>query len=412
LSYKIPLQKEIVVKITTTKNKILTLPLGNPAAPSGCQFASVWAGKNTSYGPWSPAGYRQWIDDHVQGVIKLGMIAIVDLHWSDMDGTACCDNGANSCYAGCQQTMADHKSVYFWQYVATKYCNQSNIWFELYNEPAYGLNNGSNTTIPQLVSGGTVQVSYKNGCPASPLSTFTFVGLQDLYNSVRATAVCNNIVVAGGADWSWSWHGVLAAPRQPNPNVSWCWDQLCQYGCGIHNGVDYMIGESSRGEGYPAPVPWSTRRWGLNVVYNTHPYQQKGGQTPSQGEACSNWVEQAINGSQPTQICSEQCGWYTAFGFLTQYVPVIATEMGPWQGFSCDGSYITCQLEWFNELGISCTPWAYWGNNAAQCNGYPTLVNPNWTNNGYGNAVQQFMTQSNPPYIVQFIILISKQTIR
>jgi len=174
---------------------------------------------------------------------------------------------------------------------------------------------------------------------------------------------------------------------------------VCQEGCGMHNGTDFMIGESPRGEGYNAPVSWSTRKWGKNIVYNTHPYQQKGGQTPSEGEACSKWVTLAINGTS-TWLCDEQCGWWNAFGFLTQYVPVIATELGPWQGFSCDGSYISCQLEWFAEAGISFTPWAYWGNAAAGCNSYPTLVNSDWSNNGYGDAVQQFMTQSKPPYIV------------
>lgn len=32
---------------------------------------------------------------------------------------------------------------------------------------------------------------------------------------------------------------------------------------------------SPRGEGYPAPVSWSSKLWGKNVIYNSHPYQQK-----------------------------------------------------------------------------------------------------------------------------------------
>jgi len=160
-----------------------------------------------------------------------------------------------------------------------------------------------------------------------------------------------------------------------------------------------MVQGSPRGEGYPAPVPWSNKKWGKNVVYNTHPYEAKGGQSPSPGTPCSNWIGDAINGSG-TWICDEQCGWDLAFGFLTQYVPVIATELGPWQGFACDGAYITCQLQYFASKGISFTPWAYWGNPAAGCNTYPTLVNPDWTPNGYGSAVQTFMTSNRPPYVV------------
>ena len=38
-----------------------------------------------------------------------------------------------------------------------------------------------NTSIPILMNGGTVNnVQYKNGCPASPLNSFQFVGMQDI----------------------------------------------------------------------------------------------------------------------------------------------------------------------------------------------------------------------------------------
>jgi len=368
------------------------LTTGYPAGPSGCQFASVWSGKTSPYGPWSPQAYRDWIDDHVNGATSLGMVAMIDLHWSDMDGTACCDNGNNGCYQGCQQLMADHKSLAFWEYVATKYNNRSDVWFELYNEPAYGLGQGNSTEIPTLVNGGTSSgISYKNGCPPSPLTTFTFVGMQDIYNVIRDKVGSDNIVVVGGADWAWSWNGVLVAPRQPDANMSWCHGIVCQRGCGIDQGLDYMIASSPRGEGYPAPVSWSKKIWGKNVIYNTHPYQAKGGQSPTPSQSCSSWIEGAIAGSG-TWVCDEQSGWEIAFGFLTDYVPVIATELGPWPGFACDGSYITCQLEWFANKSISFTPWAYWGNKNAECNVFPTLVNQDWSLNGYGQAVQAFMT--------------------
>eukprot|EP01120_Amphizonella_sp_Union-15-10_P007734 TRINITY_DN2647_c0_g1_i1.p1 TRINITY_DN2647_c0_g1~~TRINITY_DN2647_c0_g1_i1.p1 ORF type:complete len:291 (-),score=61.25 TRINITY_DN2647_c0_g1_i1:52-924(-) len=282
--------------------------------------------------------------------------------------------------------MADRKRLKFWEYVAKKYANRTDVWFEAYNEPAFWLQSGAGTNIPQIVSGGKVDnIGYKNGCPASPLTSLYFVGMQDIYNVIRATARADNIIVVGGADWSWSWNGVLVAPRKPKPGMEWCNNQVCQDGCGIDPGIDLMIGESPLGEGYPAPVPWSSRRWGKNVIYATHPYQSKGGQRPSQGSTCDQWISGAINGTG--QICSEQCGWETAFGFLSQYVPVIATELGPWEGFSCDGSYISCQLDWFGSKGISFTAWAYWGNLAAYCNVFPTVVNPDWSPNGYGKAV-------------------------
>jgi len=368
-----------------------------PSAPNGCQFASLWSGQSTYYGNWTPSAYRQWIDDHVKGINSLGMIALIDLHWSDMDGTACCDNGNGGCYDGCQQTMADQKSLYFWNYVATKYANQSDIWFELYNEPAWGLDISD---ISALINGeSTSSIPYMNGCPASSLSSFTFVGMQDLYNVIRFNASADNIVVVGGNSWSWSLFGLLVPPATAAPGVSWCSNQPCQQGCGITVGIDNMIQQSPRLEGYPAPVSWSNHIWGKNIIYNSHPYQAKGGQTPTEGEPCGNWVGEAINGTT-TYLCTEQCGWENAFGYLTKYVPVIATELGPWEGFACDGAYISCQLEWFASEGISFTAWAYWGNPNAACNSYPTLVYSNWTLNGYGESVFEFMTESSPPYLL------------
>jgi len=291
---------------------------GYPAGPAGCQFASTWAGQDSPYGKYSPQGYRDWIDDHVNGATSIGMIAMIDLHWSDMDGTACCDNGKDHCYQGCQQTMADHKSLAFWEYVGKKYCNRSDVWFELYNEPAYDLGQG-NTSIPLLMKGGRVNtIQYKNGCPASPLSSFEFIGMQDMYNVIRDKLQCDNIVVVGGADWAWSWNGVLIPPRKPSPGLEWCHNNYCQRGCGIDVGVDFMVESSPRGEGYPAPVSWSpNKKWGKNVVYNTHPYEAKGGQQPTPNQKCSDWIESAVNGSgSNTWLCAEQCGWEVAFGFF------------------------------------------------------------------------------------------------
>ena len=58
--------------------------------------------------------------------------------------------------------------------------NRSDVWFELYNEPAYDLGQG-NTSIPLLMKGGKVRgIQYKNGCPESPLTTFEFVGMQGI----------------------------------------------------------------------------------------------------------------------------------------------------------------------------------------------------------------------------------------
>jgi hypothetical protein len=35
----------------------------------------------------------------------------------------------------------------------------------------------------------------------------------DIYNVIRYKVGSDNIIVVGGADWSWSWNGALVPPR-------------------------------------------------------------------------------------------------------------------------------------------------------------------------------------------------------
>lgn len=316
-----------------------------------------------------------------------------------MEGTACCDNGKNGCYSGCQQLMADRKSVKFWEYVAKRYRNRMDVWFELYNEPAYPCaqnlkqiptgqhaETGVGGNLDALINGGKgMQTSYKNGCPPSPAATFDFVGYQELYNAVRHSAGSDNIVLVGGTSWAYSWQGLLVPPNGTG----------CSAAVGPE-GVDLMVRESPRGEGYPAPVGWSSARWGRNVLYNTHPYQSKTGLRPTPGTACGDFVPKAAAGTV-ADGCTEMAGWDRAFGYLADYVPVIATEFGPAFGDPCDGTFVTCQMKWMKDKMISMTPWAYWGNPAAQCNNFPTLVNPDWSVNAYGKAVKEFEAKNPSP---------------
>jgi aryl-phospho-beta-D-glucosidase BglC (GH1 family) len=166
---------------------------------------------NTSY----DSSYAGTVDQNVQWAKQNGMDIILDLHWSDKGnfsvGATCLANTSMNC----QQDMADTNSTEFWKEVAGKYANDPAVIFELYNEPKIG------GYMPQAADWNT----WLNGGTSSG---FTVVGMQSLYNTVRATGA-NNIVIIGGLNWAYDLTGV------PSHAVS-----------------------------------------GTNIVYNTHPYANHG----------------------------------------------------------------------------------------------------------------------------------------
>jgi endoglucanase len=126
------------------------------------------------------AGYPATVDQQVTWAEDAGMDVILDLHWSDRDMTS----------SGGLQRMADESSKTFWQQVATRYKGDGRVQFELYNEPH---------DVPWNV--------WKSGGPSG--DGFTVVGMQELYDTVRA-AGAENLVIIGGLDSAYDLRGVPA----------------------------------------------------------------------------------------------------------------------------------------------------------------------------------------------------------
>lgn len=126
------------------------------------------------------ANYQQNIDNAIQWAHQAGLDVILDLHWSD--------RGDMNNWDTKQQRMADQNSVEFWQSVAEKYKNDKRVLFELYNEPK---------DIPWNV--------WRNGGDSG--EGYQVVGMQQLYDTVRATGA-TNLVLIGGLDWAFDLSGV------------------------------------------------------------------------------------------------------------------------------------------------------------------------------------------------------------
>lgn len=123
--------------------------------------------------------YQANIDQAVQWAHQAGLDVILDLHWSDRGDM---NNGDTK-----QQRMADQNSVKFWQSVAEKYKGDNRVLFELYNEPH------------------DIQWNvWRNGGDSG--EGYQVVGMQSLYDTVRATGA-NNLTLIGGVDWAFDLSG-------------------------------------------------------------------------------------------------------------------------------------------------------------------------------------------------------------
>jgi hypothetical protein len=164
-------------------------PKGEQLSPGDYQTMASW-GSNVvrialNQGFWLEGSsvyapqYKSTIDQNIQWAQDAGLDVIVDLHWSDKG------NFANK---PDQQRMADTNSVAFWKSVATRYKDNGRILYELYNEPR---------DISWEV--------WQNGGDSG--DGFQVVGMQELYDTVRATGA-DNLVIIGGLRWAYDLSGV------------------------------------------------------------------------------------------------------------------------------------------------------------------------------------------------------------
>ena len=141
-----------------------------------------WLSSNCDYS----STYEATVDQVVNWITSLGMVALLDLHTNSLSS---CDSGPPS-----QHNMADEaQSPTFWSQVAARYGNPTSpeysplVAFDLYNEPhdisqSIWLNGGETT---DTVTG----------------VTYDAAGMQQLYDAVRA-AGSTNLTFISGLNWA------------------------------------------------------------------------------------------------------------------------------------------------------------------------------------------------------------------
>src|SRR5215469_4674951 len=96
---------------------------------------ACWNGESYVNPASSGARYRQAVTAYVQRLNASGMVAILDLHWTDGSYTGSA-SACSSAEATCQKPMPDAVgTIPFWTSVAKTFKGNDSVIFDLFNEP-------------------------------------------------------------------------------------------------------------------------------------------------------------------------------------------------------------------------------------------------------------------------------------
>ena len=164
---------------------------------------------------YSGANYQSAIEAYVKLLNANGMVAILDLHWSDGQYTGN-SAGCSSAEAICQKPMPDQAEAEpFWYSVASVFKGDDAVVFDLFNEPYPDLALATETAAWTCWRDG--------GSACAPGIHYPVAGMQTLVDTVRA-AGADNVIMLGGlayandlTDW------LTYEPVDPDHNlvVSW-----------------------------------------------------------------------------------------------------------------------------------------------------------------------------------------------
>ncbi len=159
------------------------------------------------------ANYINAIKAYVSLLNANGMVAILDLHWTDGLYTGN-SSGCSSAQATCQKPMPDAaQAIPFWTSVGNTFKGNDAVIFDLFNEPYASRATGSTASgWTCWLSGGT--------CPGIG---YQVAGMQSMVNAVRS-AGANNVLMLGGEEYSNDLTSWLAnEPTDPDHNLVASW---------------------------------------------------------------------------------------------------------------------------------------------------------------------------------------------
>jgi endoglucanase len=158
--------------------------------------------------------YVNAIKSYVSLLNSNGLVAILDLHWTDGTYTGP-SAGCSSAQATCQKPMPDAaQAIPFWTSVASTFKGNDAVIFDLFNEP-YASRADNNDSAEGWQCWAT-------GSPCTGIS-YPVAGMQQMVNAVRG-AGANNVIMLGGEEYANDLTGWLAnEPTDPDHNLAASW---------------------------------------------------------------------------------------------------------------------------------------------------------------------------------------------
>jgi hypothetical protein len=182
---------------------------------------ACWNGESYVNSAYAGATYISAVTAYVNLLNSNGIVAILDLHWTDGAYTGP-SAGCTSAQAVCQKPMPDAaQAIPFWTSVAATFKGDDAVIFDLFNEPYASRATGSATSGWQCwLTGGT--------CPGI---SYQVAGMQAMVTAVRSAGATNVIMVGGeeyandlGTPGSTSDPSILSyLPTDPDHDIAVSW---------------------------------------------------------------------------------------------------------------------------------------------------------------------------------------------
>src|ERR1700722_4519738 len=151
---------------------------------------ACWNAESYVNSAYAGANYINAIKSYVSLLNSNGIVAILDLHWTDGTYTGS-SSGCSSQQAVCQKPMPDAaEAIPFWTSVANTFKGNDAVIFDLFNEPYASRADNSNTAEGWQC--------WETGSPCTGIS-YPVAGMQQMINAVRS-AGANNVIMLGGEE--------------------------------------------------------------------------------------------------------------------------------------------------------------------------------------------------------------------
>ena len=152
---------------------------------------ACWNAESYVNSAYAGTNYINAIKAYVSLLNSNGIVAILDLHWTDGLYTGN-SSGCSSAEATCQKPIPDAaEAIPFWTSVANTFKGNDAVIFDLFNEPYASRATGSTATGWEC---------WENGGTCSGIS-YQVAGMQQMVNAVRS-AGANNVLMLGGEEYA------------------------------------------------------------------------------------------------------------------------------------------------------------------------------------------------------------------